>query len=336
MAFVQHLFPHSVGVELLSTASTNVTQLVNQHAPHEDGVHCSEGTNFSFWLGWFLFAAQLPLCYIPQYVKLWQAGTHIGLSLPNTICFSFTAFLQFLTFVCQQFHDIFDCCMPGTNGWQCGFAMAPFLQTVTAWFGSAYTIHIFFQVFDRPGLEAKNYDPDDEHAACMRQVYATVFLHGVLIGIPLVLWLLDGAVDSPRIKHYGAFATIACSVLIASHWFLQMHETWRMQGIGSLSMTTLVFASVGSGISALNFLSHGGIMVAFPFVVGFVAILMAMFFALWVDYRAKKGLSPEWSSPPPPLDAVSIAQSFTGSQPAQPHGEGVEMPARKSTGIEYL
>lgn len=333
MASVQHLFPHSVGVDLVSAAWANATQLVAQHTPHEEGAElCAEGSNFSFWLGWLLFSAQIPLCYWPQYLKLWQAGTHIGLSLPNTICFALVAFLQFLTFVCQQFHEIFDCCLPGTNGWQCGFAMAPFLQTVTAWFGSTYTILVFFQVFDRPGLLFKNYNPDEEHAACMRQVWATVVIHVILIGIPIVLYILDGEVDSPRIKQYGIFSNFACSSLIASHWFLQMHETWRMQGIGSLSLFTCAFSSVGSGISAVLFLQHGGLAVAFPFVVGTFAIAMAMTFALWVDHRAKKGLSPEWgvAGPPAPLDALSfVARSFAEAPPASSRNssDGVEMRA---------
>lgn len=322
MAFVQHLFPHSSGVELLSVALANVTT--------DEETVCSEGSNITFWLGWLLFGAQIPLCYLPQYVKLYEAGTHIGLSLPNTICFALVAYLQFLTFICREFHATFDCCGADMNWWQCGFAMAPFLQTVTAWFGSTYTIKIYFEVFDRPGLEAKNYDPDAEYAACWRQVWATVFIHLFLLLIPVTLVIVDGAVDAPRVRSYGLFCSIACSTLIASHWFLQMHETWRMQAIGSLSLVTCFFSSTGSGISAVVFFQHGGWVPAFPFIVGTFAIAMAMTFALWVDARAKKGLSPEWgeTGPPPPLDALSFVQSrsFTEHPDRPSKGEkGVEM-----------
>lgn len=289
MALPQDSLPLSGSAEIVPLPFTNVSQLLAQGS---GGTVCADGSDFAFWLGWLLFAAQVPLCYLPQYVKLYKAGTHIGLSLPNTIAFAFVAFLTFMTFICHDFHATFDCCSAGTTWRQCGFAMAPFLQTVTAWLASTYTIKIFFDVFDRPGLEAKNFDPDAEHAACVRQVCISAVAHGVLLVIPCTLVILNGAVDSPWVVSYGYFCNAACSTLISTHWFLQMHETWRMQSVGSLSLLTCVFSSGGSAISAGVFFEHGGLAVAMPFVVGTFAIAAALTFALWVERRAWKGEAP--------------------------------------------
>lgn len=147
-------------------------------------------------------------------------------------------------------------------------------------------------MFDRPGLLAKNFDPVAEYSFCLRQVWATVLVHAVIGIIPIALGIIGGAVDAPRVKSYGLFCNGACSALIASHWFLQMYETWRMQGIGSLSIFMCLFSVAGSMVSAVTFYQHGGWGVAFPFIVGTISISMATFYALWVENNAKRATLP--------------------------------------------
>lgn len=324
MAFNLDFRVPSHGVELLYTESAPAAA---------DELVCGNETNsIVFWFGWALFAAQIPFCYMPQYIKLVKAGTHIGMSLPNTICFALVAYLQLLTYVCSTFHETFSCCNLNLyNGWQCGYAMAPFLQTVTAWIGSTLIIYLYFYVFDRPGLVAKNFDPKEEYSACWRQVWATVFVHVVLTTIPIVLGITGGAVDAPGVLNYGKFASLAGSLLIACHWFLQMHETWRMQGIGSLSIFMCVFSVGGSLVSAVVFSTHeNGAVVSLPFWVGTFSISMATIYALWVERNANRGNGPEWKGEgPAPLDPVSFigrttsgTRSFTGSQ-GPPEAESV-------------
>lgn len=249
---------------------------------------CETGNDLNFALGWFMFVMQIPLVYVPQYWKLVAAKSHIGLSLSNCIAFCVVSYLFLINYVCAQYEATFGCCSAGHGTRACLYGLAPFLQTVTAWIGCVATLGFYYAVFDRPGLEAAGFDPDAEVRSAKLQCSIGVALHLVLALVAVVIAAISGSITSDAVKQYGYAANIACAVLLATHWFLQMYETRKTQCVGSLSILSCVLSSLGCFATAGSFYQHGGLGVSMAYFVGGVVIAVAVAYAISVERRNQR------------------------------------------------
>merc|ERR1712137_1020722 len=143
-----------------------------------------------------MFAVQIPLVYTPQYWKLLQAGSHIGLSLSNCIAFCVVSWLFLINYVCAQFEATFECCSADQTMRTCLYGLAPFLQTLTAWFGCVVTLLFYYFVFDRKGLIDAGFDYAKEVRSARIQCLIGLAIHVVLAVAALFVALLTNSMTS--------------------------------------------------------------------------------------------------------------------------------------------
>merc|ERR1712217_42175 len=91
------------------------------------------------------------------------------------------------------------------------------------------------------------------------QTVVTVALT-VLLAVALAIIVIStGSFSSKGVQTYGNIVNVALCTLTATHWSLQISETWAMRGLGSLSAFVVVIGSAGSVLTGVTFLSHGAV-----------------------------------------------------------------------------
>ena len=67
----------------------------------------------------------------------------------------------------------------------------------------------------------------------------------MFVVVASILALTGGGIESNPVYVYGVALEIVASVLLATHWTLQLWETWILQSVGSLSLFSLFAGSTG-------------------------------------------------------------------------------------------
>lgn len=222
---------------------------------------CSPLSNFQFSLGWVLLACTVFLAYAPQWIKQWRRKSHIGMSLSNFLCATLVAFLQLLNYLCCQSQDTFKCCRGSHTIRQCLAALQPLMQAASACICYVIVVALYFIFFDVQGLVSRGRDGSKEFVFARRKLLvATVILAALILALVALLWATGW--ESAIVWRYGIFNEVVASVILLSHWLLQMWETWSLQSVGSLSVFSLIIGCIGNLLNAYSFGVHGGFAVA--------------------------------------------------------------------------
>lgn len=216
---------------------------------------CKTTNESTFVLSWIMAVLQMPVCFMPQLVKMWRQHTHIGVNVLNQFFASIVCWMSFVGYLCTSWQDTFTCCMPDHTAHDCAGAIAPVIQAFFTWFGTCCIIVLWYKNFDRPGLAALGRDAASELATSKKQLLVTTLLTVLILAVPLALAAAAGSIESKGVTTFGSGISFAMCCITASHWSVQIYETWLVRGLGSLSAFFLLVASGGSLVSGYTYLS---------------------------------------------------------------------------------
>jgi len=232
---------------------------------------CSPLSEFQFTLGWVLLASTVLLAYAPQWIKQCRLRSHIGMSLSNYLCATLVSLLQLLNYMCCKYADTFCCCQGAHTPRQCLAALQPVIQTALALLCYVVVVALYFIHFDRRGLAALGRSVEEELGRARRRLVLAAGSALLLLAAPAAIALASDGVRSRATHAYGVAAEVAASLMLATHWSLQMWETWEVRSIGSLSLFGLMIGCIGNLLNAYSLGVHGGVVVGTS---NFVAALM--------------------------------------------------------------
>lgn len=169
--------------------------------------------------------------------------------------------------------------------------MSPVVQTSTNYIGSLGIILVWFFCFDRPGAVALARDPDQDLRTAKWQLCVTMLVTSILILILVGLAMAGGGFQTPSIRTYGQVMNVADCIGISLHWFLQLRETWLVQGLGSLSGFSLLCNGVGAFVTSASFMIHGGIWLGAPQLVAGVMMSSCLLSATYYERCRRKSTS---------------------------------------------
>ncbi len=182
------------------------------------------------------------LTYLPQIIVLFIRRTSFGLSLWNQVLFQFQSFCQMATVVLQQL-AVFRCC----KVWKlsvCSEDLTVVNQQATN-FLCIWIIYLEYVIFHK----SKKHDSDSEkRPESFRKAFGlfllSQFVCVVLAGIALAFVFLLGE-DAEEVKIYADVLSVAASLFTCVAQIPQIHETWMLRSVGSLSVLTLVLQTPG-------------------------------------------------------------------------------------------
>lgn len=184
------------------------------------------------------------------------------MSLSNFLCAILVSLLQFLNYICCKHDDTFGCCGGGRAIRRCLASLQPVLQTAFACLCYVVVVVLYFVFFDRQGLVVRGRNGAKELAWARVKLFVACLIALMLVIVLLALVAFTGGTGSAAVYNYGVFAEVTASIMLVSHWFLQMWETWSVQSIGSLSIFGLMVGCIGNLLNAYSLGIHGGFTVA--------------------------------------------------------------------------
>merc|ERR1712228_807692 len=141
----------------------------------------------------------------------------------------------------------------------CVGAMGPVTQAGCNCVGAWLSLVLFACVFDRKGLARLGLDVTNTLFWARVQATVAVTVTIVLAAILAVLVIMDGSFSSNKVKAYGNIVNVILCITTATHWLLQIRETWILRGLGSLSAIVVIVGSTGSVLTGVTYLAHGAI-----------------------------------------------------------------------------
>lgn len=229
---------------------------------------CDPLSDSAYVLGWLLAVGTLTVVF-PQIRKLLQTRSHIGISLSNMLCAAFASLLALLNYFCMQYADL-KCCGAPFSTRQCLASVQPFIQAGLVYFDFAIGIPLYFMYFDTSGLVEIGRDADQELSKAKRHNAYHVAASAIAVGLVILCSIVGGGFESQQVRSCGITMGILSSVILASHWSLQIWETWVLRTSGNLSLLSLSMVIVGSLLTAYSLSLHGGFIVALSYLVSVV------------------------------------------------------------------
>eukprot|EP01062_Namystynia_karyoxenos_P026751 TRINITY_DN20690_c0_g1_i1.p1 TRINITY_DN20690_c0_g1~~TRINITY_DN20690_c0_g1_i1.p1 ORF type:complete len:288 (+),score=78.10 TRINITY_DN20690_c0_g1_i1:123-986(+) len=248
---------------------------------------CDPLSDFNLGLGWALVAG-VSLMFGPQYYLLWRRQSHLGISLGNLLCATFVSLLQLGSLLCSEWDDSFGCCNSDHTTRQCVAAMAPVAQMSLVELGYLVCIAQFVYCWDIQGLEAVGRDPDAEWAVVVRQLLCWAAASCLFLAVAAGLAGFGGGLENHSVETFGLVLTVIASALLATHWSLQMIETWRLQSPGSLSLPSLFVSSTGSALTMYSVFAHGGWAVAASYLASTVMMGATFILGVYLLYCSRR------------------------------------------------
>merc|ERR1712187_170640 len=91
--------------------------------------------------------------------------------------------------------------------------------------------------------------------------------------------------ESSLVQAYGIAMGVVSSLILATHWSLQIWETWELQTIGNLSLFSLFLVVGGSLLTAYSVGIHGGFFVALSYIVSSVMMGTELALGFYLRHR---------------------------------------------------
>lgn len=220
---------------------------------------CEEVGDISMGFDWFLAVLTIPCAYFPQMLKFCQAKSHVGVSFSNLCCICFCNSMLVSGYLSSKYEETFSCCDAEHSVRQCMGRLGPLVQCLLSLFGGWLVVVFYATFFDRPGLVGIGRDA----AACLkRERWQAAALITLTLLEAAVLGSLAGAAgtfESAEVKLYGDVVNVVLCLFIAMHWSLQLYETWRLRGLGSLSVFAMTFTGLGAALTGVMFVKDGAV-----------------------------------------------------------------------------
>lgn len=203
------------------------------------------------WTGSFLI-------YIPQFLKIKQNDSHLGLDFVNLVAGCFVTNLLFLSYLLLEAKSNLACCpwlfwTSIHSSYQCIGASPVFFQLVIGLLCSNYTLYLFFLVFDYEASAEEELRRElqigiiKSRCNLFLKYYIGASITSSIISFNLVFFY---GIQSCVVEYFASGLAITASVLMCFHWIPQLVTTWRVGHAGSLSITTLILQMAGYVLAA--------------------------------------------------------------------------------------
>jgi hypothetical protein len=222
--------------------------------------------------------------YLPQFLKIHRAQSHVGLSLINWSCSATVNTLMMIAAVSDGGRDDIACCSDAASStFECLSSLLVLVQQAVQTVCAQVIIVLYVLNFDGERVEqtgegnrAREWRKTRAIAGTMVAVEAASGVAAIVLGHS---WphLLGG---------YGRAASMTASALVTFHWGFQIRETHRVQSPGALSMFSLCVQTLGCGLTAFEYSKHGGWAVWAPYVFSATMIGACTLQCLWLEKRA--------------------------------------------------
>ncbi|KAI9852444.1 MAG: hypothetical protein M1838_000764 [Thelocarpon superellum] len=208
----------------------------------------------------FLLVLYIPLSYLPQYVRIVRRGSSFGLS-PSFVLMSNafgSSMLANMLTIRRPFGAIECCRRAGLSGLGCATSLLWIVQVAMLWLCSAGLLLLFVTYpphavrLSRPATETEESESTSDHpskqtekpeASKGKSVSIISLVYGVALLGPS-LWFAIAPLH-PNDTYYlilqlWSLVCIGLSAALAvAHHVPQLRTTWKLQQMGSLSMTGL-------------------------------------------------------------------------------------------------
>lgn len=251
---------------------------------------CNPLNEFQFALGWVVIICTVLLAFAPQWLKQCRMRSHIGMSLPNFLCGTIVSFLQILNYFCCKYADTFRCCGSAHTTRQCLAAVEPVLQIVLPFVCYLVVLALYFAYFDLNSLTSRGLHATAELGRARVQLISMLVVMLLLAAFLAVLMLASGGIESPNVYMYGVVSEVVASIVLATHWSLQMWETLELRSVGSLSLFGLMIGCIGSFLNAYSLSVHGGVAVGASNLVAAIMIGATCALGVYVEWRGRRGV----------------------------------------------
>jgi len=276
---------------------------------------CDPLPDSAYILGWLLQVGTV-ICVFPQIRKLLRTRSHIGISLSNMLCAAFASLLALLNYFCMQYGDL-KCCDTQFSTRQCLASLQPFIQAGLVYFDFVIGIPMYFMYFDMSGLVEIGRDAVHELSKARRQNVYHLVASAAAVGLVIICSIFGGGFESQLVRVCGITMGILSSVILASHWSLQIWETWILRTSGNLSLFSLFLVIIGSLFTAYSLSLHGGLIVALSYLVS--VVMMGTELALGCYFRVTQRevtlVEPAHSASEPFRHSNAVTDCQLGSAP---------------------
>ena len=199
---------------------------------------CHKDNNYLSIVVGTIIILSIVLTYLPQYLKIIRGRTTVGISYLYLLLGNISNFTNFFGSLLLNY-GLVDCCTKISAG-KCINILLPIYQLFTPWL-CIFILYIIFLIYD-----------NRENA---RQ-YKLAFINFTLFILIFVFIL--GIIGLMLINHYnrlkknihtfGDILNIVSTVTCFLTFFPQILKTYKIKTIGSLSLISLTFQSIGSFI----------------------------------------------------------------------------------------
>jgi len=220
---------------------------------------------YDYLLGWILIVGTF-VSYVPQYIKIYQLRSHMGLSFSSFSFANLTSCGSLANYMAIEYSSTFFCCGAGVSFLNCSGAYLAWGQLVSIWICQHLIIVFFVLYYDHEFESDKESSPGANYrnviVGCWIQGIVELLAAAVLIGIDILF-----GTGSQTTYIYGVVLMGFTSIVGALQLIPQIAETYRLRTLGSLSVITLVIQAFGTLLTAYNISTHGTWEVWTPFLV---------------------------------------------------------------------
>jgi len=219
-------------------------------------------------LVWSLIMGTL-LSYVPQYYKIYQNKTPMGLSESTIVCGIYSCVCNVLGTIQQDFYSLTHCRINHS----CYTDVIPIIQLVAPLI-CIVILYIYYLIYARnlySFLSDINTDSYSKNYTKIIQIYTRSKYHVVINSLLILLFILINTVCSVNtIVNSGKVYNIISAIFSIVMWFPQIYMTYRLKTAHSLSLIALVIHSLGCFATVIyqRFLLHQNWLVIANYVIG--------------------------------------------------------------------
>ena len=206
------------------------------------------------------------LSYIPQYYKIFNKKSNIGISNYYIFLYNIANFTNFYGTLLINF-KLVNCCLHLSSS-DCMNLLIPIFQMFIPWIG-VFILYIFFLIYDDShNLVNKN--------ILLFIIFNTFFIF--ILGIIGMCFLLKYHHYQENVKQFGDTLNIISSITCILCIFPQILTTYKNKNIGNLSLITLGIQTPGSFIVFIYqvFIINAPISIGIPYLFSFILQLILL------------------------------------------------------------